>query len=689
MTADHLSYQRAASVSLAGFGFQVVFGLAMLLYAIFGEDSVAQSGAFAILIGALIWLALALVFHQHKLERLESMEGAAFRDSAAADASVFEDAGASGEQVQASRLAWMHKWFLPVVSLLIGAGYVLVGLLLYRRNAGAAAEAAEAGLLFQAPPESGWGIAIGVGVAVVGFVFARFVAGMAKQKVWALLNAGAAAAVAAALIGALLFVAHFLAEAVSADWLLRSGAVAINVLMMALGAEIGLNFLLTLYRPRKPGEYVRPAFDSRVMAFLAAPDRLAESISDAVNYQFGFNVSSTWFYRLVSRSMAMLLVLGALLLWGMTSFSVVNANEKALVLRGGELVRAVDSGIVWDRPWPLSRVVRYPADAITRITVGGAVVNTAEQEGEARLWTDPEPGEAQYVIVQASRAEDRDGAGGLRNLALMSAEIQLGYVVDDLERYILLAQDGPDSDPDRVRRDLLTAVASRVATMELSRFTVDEILGPERSRIADDLARAIQAEYDAIGAGVRLVFSGLQGVHPAPAAAGAFEAVVAADRKRIAAVERARAEAIRILASVAGDAGRARDIVEALDRLEALRDEGADEAALAEQRERVGDLIELAGGQAATLLAEAEGRRWERAMSERARAANVEGKNASYTAAPGPYRADLYFNALAAALNGGRVWITSDASVVLDQTELNADVGFQLDDLKALEETEE
>ena len=370
MTADHLSYKRAATVSVLGLGIQIVLGVALLLYGLFGQDSAAQTGAYAVLLGIPIWGALALVFHQHRLERLEALEAEAYATSSAAEASVFEGTAAD-QLVQSNRLAWMHTWFLPTVSLLVAAVYLALGFGLFfasQRHPNFTG-------IFEAPPHSGWAIPISVGVFACGFIFARFVAGMAKQEVWSLLHAGSAAAVGAALVGILLSLGHFLEAVFNWHTLLRYLPLILSVGMALLGAEIVLNFVLNQYRPRRAGEYLRPALDSRILAFLAAPDRLAETISDAVNYQFGFEVSSTWFYRLIRRSVIGLGLLGGLILWLMSAFVVIQPNETALLLRNGELTDRppLESGLILKRPWPFDRIVRYPTQTVSEFLIGTPV----------------------------------------------------------------------------------------------------------------------------------------------------------------------------------------------------------------------------------------------------------------------------------------------------------------------------
>lgn len=646
MTADHLSYQRATNVSVLGLIIQGVLGAIMLLYGVFGTDPGAMNAAYAMLLGLPIWFSLALVFHQHKLERLEAMEAEAFRGSQAAEASVFEGI-AQDQTVQANRLAWMHKWFLPLVSLVVGGGYIGLAAWLWKGNRDFMANADISGV-----PQSGWAISIGVGIAVIGFIFARFVAGMAKQKVWALLHAGSASSVLCALCGLALAVAHFALAALDAQWGLRYMPVAVGVLMMALGAEMLLHFLLNFYRPRKAGEWLRPAFDSRVLAFVAAPDRLAASISDAVNYQFGFNVSSTWFYRLASRSIFPLVALVALTIWLLTCFVVVRPDERGLVLRGGALKAEVGPGLVFKRPWPFDEVVLYPASSTKEIYVGTA---KPDKDGPI-LWTNQHSGEETLMIVQPWGA---DTTGGSSDLALLAVEVPVHYVVIDLSKYRLLAQDGRGDDTEKTRRDLLTAVASGVVMKHLATFTVDGMLGDRRAAVAEDLRLAVQKAFDALDAGVSIKFVGVAGVHPKQDVAPSFERVVAADANREAMLQRAKKAEIAALAKVAGDVAKAREITAALDELQRLRNaRPVDEKAAAAQEEKVMGLIEQAGGQAASILAQAKTQRWQRAMGARAAAVRSEGQAASFRAAPGAYKAHQFIAALKSAADGAKVYIT-------------------------------
>jgi len=658
MTADHLSYKRATAVSLIGLAIQAGIALALWIYARIGGDAAAMTGALAIFLGVPIWIALALVFHQHTLERLETLEAEAYASSSASQASVFAEA-ASDQRSQTVRLAWMHRWFLPAVGLLVAALYLALGLLRYTvTNSFPNPESA-----FTPPTRSGWAISIALAAAVVGFVFARFVAGMAKQRAWALLHAGSAAAVSCTLIGAAIALSHFFLIATASDSLLRYLPLSLALYMIALGAEMLISFILNLYRPRQRGQYQRPAFDSRILAFLAAPDRLAESISEAINYQIGFNVSSTWFYQLLARSLLSLAALGLLTLWAMSIFTVVNPHERGLLFRNGRLVRQVQPGLTIDLPWPWAHIERFPAEGVNELDLG---TPKASEPGPI-LWTNDHAKEESFLLVQPSAinlpgAADSSAAAPT-DLNLLAIELPLHFIITDIEAYKRLAQDGPTGREDDIRKNLLRSIASGAVMQYVSTFSVDDILGPGRLAMAPEIRALVQHAFDSANAGVRITFAGVEGVHPAKSVAPAFEEVVAADQKRLAAIETAQADAINTLAAVVGEVDRARSIVTELDALERLKADKQSTQRITRQEQKIIDLIVDAGGEAATLLAEARAQRWEKHLRARSRAESASGQIALYRAAPGPFLISRTFDALRQATAGGRVYILPSDNV--------------------------
>ena len=691
MNSDQTSYKRATVVSLIGLGIQGVLTLTILLYALIGRDHAALSASLYLLLGLPVWFSLALVFHQHRLAVIEQAEEEILRAGSTAQTSVFQET--AGElRVAARKLDWMHRILLPSTSVLVGGGLVILGWIRYSSGVGLLAPDA-----FIKPPLTGWAMAIGITVAAIGFVFARFVAGMAKQEIWANLRAGATWSVGAAVLGLLLAIAHGISFATS-DALLRHMPVIVPIIMMALGAEVFLNFVLGIYRPRQEGEAPRPAFDSRILGFIAAPDRIAESISEAINYQFGLDLSSTWFYKLFSRSLVFLLLVGGLVMWLLSSVAVVGPDEKALVLRSGRLIRTLDSSVTGKLPWPFERVETYPAERLTEVQLGSP--SHLETPGGPLLWTEDHGFDERFFIVRASKEGTATSAVG-NDFALVSAEIPLQYVIENLVTYQWLAADSADpGDRDKNRRDLLRSVAQREAMEVLAAYSIDDILGADREAINQVLASHIRARFAQLnpdpatgaprGAGVRIISVGVVGAHPPfPNEVGAsFESVVNAEQKRLADLENAHKTVIETLASVAGEVAIARRIVDELDTLERLTSTGADQDAITRERMKIEGLIDKAGGEAAGLLLAARADRWTRHMEYKGRAVRQKGRLAMYRAAPEVYLAGLYLDALRDSVKKSRLFITTfhEPNVTLSFEQIESTLGDILNETHASQE---
>ncbi|HED53510.1 MAG TPA: hypothetical protein ENJ00_04845, partial [Phycisphaerales bacterium] len=311
-----------------------------------------------VLLGSGVWLTLAIIFDQHRRERIEAIEQENFAEQDLVGSNVFEDAGAD-LLVAARRLDSLYKYMLPAVSLAMGAALIGAGLLRFGGGDETVIEGMNRGVSGAdvGTGSHGWAIAIGIGVAVIGFVFARFTSGMARAKVWENLRGGAVFSVGSALFGLAIAVAQF-ADLAGFDAPLRWLNPTLSVVMIVLGAEIFLNFALDIYRPRPAGEYPRPAFDSRLLGFVAAPDRIAESINDAINYQFGYEVTGSWFYKLLSRSFLWLVLFGGVSMWLLTSFAVIEPHQRGLLLvNGSPRGEELGPGLHVKPPWPFGKVV--------------------------------------------------------------------------------------------------------------------------------------------------------------------------------------------------------------------------------------------------------------------------------------------------------------------------------------------
>lgn len=670
---DYLTYRKATSTSLTGLVIQLILTLALFFYARISGDAGGGVASVFLLTGVLVWGVLLLVFDQHRRERIEAMEAEQLAVSGASAASAFERA--EGEvNPAAQRLATMYKWIVPAAAIVLALVNIWFGFTRLRQ--------------FQAIEDyqnttthAGWALAIGIAMAVIGFVFARFVSGMAKVDAWANLRAGATTSVAAALVGLVLAVGGFLQLALSINLVIALSPYIITIGMMAYGAEIVLNLLLDIYRPRKPGELPRPAFDSRFLGLLAAPDRIAENVGEAVNYQFGVDVTSSWFYQLLSRWITAFIAIGVGIGWLMSSLVVVEPHERGLILTNGVISEPLVSfgqrgegdigpGLHIKWPWPFSTyetpVSVSGGDQQVRTTTGVRVLHLASNpptnENTPILWTESHAGGTELLnIVQPEREvvtdEDIEGSNNVvAELSLVAAEVPVHYVVRNVKLFDQFAAPGQ-------RERMLQQVGQRVVTQYLGERSLDEVLASYRTAMPIELKQRLEQAYSAFndgqGAGIEILFVGINGVHPPTRVAPSFERVIAARQNRESLIEEARKQQISMLTDVAGSVDLAERISRELEELDAIRrDRGSDSDAYIESELRVQRLLEGAGGEAGELLLAATANRWVRHMSERGRASLLQGQQAAYLAAPELYRSKMYFDALSEAMRESRVYLT-------------------------------
>jgi modulator of FtsH protease HflK len=252
-------------------------------------------------------------------------------------------------------------------------------------------------------------------------------------------------------------------------------------------------------------------------------------------------------------------------------------------------------------------------------------------------------------------------SGELVDLAIVSVELPMHYVVSNVQAYDMLG-------PPEQRDAILKAVAQRESTRFFQGTHLDEVLGFGRIAIGTALRERIQAAFDQLnatgagaplGAGVKVVYVGISGVHPPKDTAASFESPVQADARKIANIMGAEADAVATLTTVVGDHRLAGQIVDELKKLQDLSTQASpDVKAIAAQEFAVQQLIEKAGGKAGSALAQARADRWKRHMDARGKAARYVGQEALYAAAPDVFLSNEYFRSLKSIMNGSRVYIT-------------------------------
>ena len=675
---DYQTYRRASMICVVGLIIQVFVALMLLIYSTYSGDHAARSASILFGSGVIVWGMLLFVFDQHRRERIEAMEAEQYSNAGGASASAFSDS--DDLRVVARRLVFIQKWIVPASGLVFAGINILAG---YSRlkswNSFSSAETFTYNTRIL-----GATLAIGLSMGVVGFIFARFVSGMGKVQIWSNLRAGAAQSVAISLVGVLLAVAAFMELSLGQMGLKSLTPMIVPIGMIVLGCEVIVNLILDVYRPRKAGEDPRPAFDSRLLGLLAAPDRIAANIGEAVNYQFGVDVTGTWFYQLLSKLVLWLVGMGVVIAWLMTMLVVVEPHERGLILTNGRVSSPIYSfgdrgdgdigpGLHVKLPWPLA-TYETPMSLTRsagqqeeiRTTTGVRILQLASDEPDKGkrtpiIWTEQHASREKLNVVQPSRGiegEDNAGSGSKSsqaNLSLVAIEVPMHFVVRDVKLFDQFA--GPGQ-----REDLLQMIGRRVVTQFLGEWPIDLILTHNQTDMLEQLRGRLNNAYAQLnegkGPGIEILFVGMQGAHPPLKVAPSYERVIAARQNRESMIEDAGRVEIQTLTEIAGSVELAEQIVEQLKELDIQRRANADRTVIAQTELEVQRLLETAGGEAGEKLLDAGAQRWNRHMSERGRAVLLDGQEQAYSASPMLYRSQSYFDALLDAIKNARVYLT-------------------------------
>lgn len=443
------------------------------------------------------------------------------------------------------------------------------------------------------------------GQAFLLFLLGRFILGLSKVE--RLLRAPGVALG----LNALLALATAVATVLAQELYPRADPLVARAWIIGLGllaAEGLLSFLWDLYRPRRRG-LRRFTLESRLAGLLADPAVWARDVAGALDYQFGFKLSETWFYRFLERAVLPLVLFQLAALYALSAFVFVGPQEAAVVERWGRPHRDVASGFHVKWPWPFETVRRFPVHEVQAVEIGferdtRPARRPATTAPEVITWTVPHFQQEDQFLTPSGEGAAAEAVP----VNLVSFNLRVEYRVRDLRAFLYR-----HANPQRTVRD----VAYRALTQITATRDLMDVMGPGRIGLTEALHRRLQTELEQLGLGVELLFVGLAGVHPPTTIADSFQAVIGAVEEKEATILRARADANRVLPLAEADATRV----------------GAEAVAYVVQR---------------TAVAAAESERFERRLE-------------SYRRAPAVYPTRLYLAAVRDGLRPARKVIVATA----------------------------
>ncbi len=652
-----VSSKRPVHVALVSLILSVVFfGISFLLGGWSGFSAISAVGWLNLSV-ALIWLVLCLQFYQRSLAEQEKLDaGQLSREGAS---TIFQ---AGSEQatlfyVAQRRLQVFEKWFVPIFSGLIAAYQTGIGL--YLLNAARTAIA---------PEELKQPLLCGIcmtAIAFISFLISRYATGMSAQPQWKPLRAGGSSLLGVAVLCFALAVALALAYLFNFYGFANIMTLVIPALLVVLGIETALNLILDIYRPRLKGLYSRSAFDSRLLGVINEPGGILRSAADAIDYQFGFKVSQTWFYKLLEQAIAPLALFAGVTLYLLSCIVVVAPDEEAIIEHFGNPVndandvRLAGPGLTFKWPWPIDKVYKYPTKRIAEISIG--FVPKVDKEGRVEhtplLW-----GEAHYEkeeqLLVASEQTGTQSVGGTVPVSLVIAAVPVQYRIKDLYSFVYNHHAPEQFLASICHRELTRLAASAKIEVDVDNPAemAQSLLGAGRTQAGNLLTSRIQKAADEAGLGVEVVFVGLQGIHPPVEVAADYQKVIGALQKKQAMILQAQAERNQRLSALVGSVQEADALYDLWGKYQrATRtNSAADVESLGKQLDSA---FEQAKGDIFKTLRESRSDAFQKATLAEATSSRFAGQLKAFQAAPQIFIQEQKLSTLEEALRGIRKYV--------------------------------
>jgi regulator of protease activity HflC (stomatin/prohibitin superfamily) len=515
-------------------------GLGCLVVA---QQSHSLAGQIAVIFlgfGALVALVSWFQMRLEDRERLERLEFEELQKSHSASA-MFESKDAEVFPAQRSREQF-ERYFVPVFTAVLFVAQTVSAYLIWRwltkltintevtQPTVALSLFSVGGLLF--------------------FMFGKFSASIARLENHRLLRPGSSYV----LLGAYLcFLVALGIVGVEAGFLKSDYYVAIIlcVVLVLTAFETLVQLVLEIYRPRVKGKVERPLYESRIIGLLGQPEGLITTAAQALDYQFGFKVSETWFYRLLKNALAWVILLQVAALLLSTCVVFIEAGEQGLLERFGTPVAGrtpLGPGAHFKWPWPIDQVYRFRTQQIQSFDIGFSPDPNLEK-GPVVLWATAHRNETNFLV--ANRLQSTTSITNLSGkrtppVSLLTVSIPVQFQITNVVDWEYNNEDAPS---------LLADLGAAEVVRYLASSDMGDIMSHGRLQTGQVLMDAMQKAANDHRLGAQIVSVDLEDLHPPLKVAGEYEKVIASIQNKEAKILAARADAIRTNALAGAEAG--------------------------------------------------------------------------------------------------------------------------------------
>ena len=472
-------------------------------------STVGLAGVVLLGIGTLISFFGFIQSHLIDRERIEALEMQEL-DRTRGNESLFAGAAEDAYPARNARRQF-EKWVVPGFSVLVLLGQALGLLLVYSQLQG------ELGgwNLFTQASGSAMQIMFFALFMVVLFMMGKYSAGLARMDGQELLRPGANYM----LLGSMVCTAVVIAETASFfDQVWDRGITWVVFAVIAVSAlENLVTLVLEIYRPRIDDKKARLLYESRLIGLLGQPGGLISTAAQALDYQFGFKVSETWFYKYLEQKLALIIAIQVVVLFLSSSFVVIQPNEEAFRERFGKRNAHLGPGFSFKLPWPIDKVYRYKTTEIQNFVLGVLDQNEeakpnsgAPEDVQVLLWTtqhnhgsSKDPEQNYNMIVASSDVLLDAAASDSVPVNLLTVSIPVQFRISNLTDWVYKNDNAVS---------MLKKFAMREVTQYLVSVDMNELMGPGRADAQAVLKDRIGEHAKKLGA--EIVFVGLQDIHP-------------------------------------------------------------------------------------------------------------------------------------------------------------------------------
>lgn len=232
-----------------------------------------------------------------------------------------------------------------------------------------------------------------------------------------------------------------------------------------------------------------------------------------------------------------LILVGLLLIWGLSGFYRVLADEQGVVLRFGKLHTQTSPGLNYHIPWPVESVLTPKVTLVNRVDVG---MRAASDSFRSQITAVRDVPEESLMLTGDENIVDVD--------------FSVFWLINDAADFLFNIQNPEGA---------VKAVAESTMREVVGQNDIQPILTEQRQNIEQRVLELMQKTLDNFGAGITITQVKMQKVDPPGAVIDSFRDVQAARADQERARNEAKAYANRVVPEAQGEAFRIRREAEA------------------------------------------------------------------------------------------------------------------------------